>query len=246
MPPPRPSGSTLITPDLKNSQVVAFPFTGHAVLGKSTCALSIMTGLPRQPDEAGRPDLRRANHADIHDGLTVTASRTSALPRDEARSCCRPGPSRTSSPRIIAAGPPKTHPLRRDDLDKAIRFLKNVVQATERALGRATSLVATLDRSVPGATTRVEVVAFHNHSLDHYFRTASRARSEHVQDQRLSLGGDAHCEWQAIRGAILPLRNPSPCDHPISYLTRHRVPVIGPRAIAIKTKKRLSGIAVVH
>ena len=27
-------------------------------------------GLPRQPDEAGRPDLRRTNHADIHDGLT--------------------------------------------------------------------------------------------------------------------------------------------------------------------------------
>ena len=26
--------------------------------------------LPRQPDEAGRPDLRRTNHADIHDGLT--------------------------------------------------------------------------------------------------------------------------------------------------------------------------------
>jgi len=93
---------------------------------------------------------------------------------------------------------------------------------------------------------RIEVVEFHHNSLDHYFMTASRTRFEHVQDQRLSLGGDAHCEWQAIRGAILPLRNPSPCDHPISYLTRHRVPVIRPCAIAIKTKKRLSEIAIVY
>lgn len=37
-----PAWVDLITPDLKNSQVVAFPFTGHAVLGKSTCAPSIM------------------------------------------------------------------------------------------------------------------------------------------------------------------------------------------------------------
>lgn len=37
-----PEWVDLITPDLKNSQVVAFPFTGHSVLGKSTCALSIM------------------------------------------------------------------------------------------------------------------------------------------------------------------------------------------------------------
>src|SRR6185295_20135387 len=32
----------VITPDLKNAQVVPFPFTGHSVLGKSTCAPSIM------------------------------------------------------------------------------------------------------------------------------------------------------------------------------------------------------------
>jgi hypothetical protein len=47
-----PEWVQLITPDLKNSQIVAFPFTGHSVLGKSTCAPSIMVALPRQPDEA--------------------------------------------------------------------------------------------------------------------------------------------------------------------------------------------------
>ena len=44
-----PEWVDLITPDLKNSQVVAFPFTGHAVLGKSTCALSIMTAFLDNP-----------------------------------------------------------------------------------------------------------------------------------------------------------------------------------------------------
>ena len=71
---------------------------------------------------------------------------------------------------------------------------------------------------MPGPTTRVEVVEFHHNSLDHYFMTASRTRFEHVQDQRLSLGWDAHGEWHAVRGAIPPLRNPSRGDHPISDL----------------------------
>jgi pimeloyl-ACP methyl ester carboxylesterase len=44
-----PEWVDLITPDLKNSQVVAFPFTGHAVLGKSTCALSIMAAFLDNP-----------------------------------------------------------------------------------------------------------------------------------------------------------------------------------------------------
>jgi hypothetical protein len=37
--------------------------------------------------------------------------------------------------RAITTGPPKAHPVKRDDLDKAIRFLKNLAQVTERALG---------------------------------------------------------------------------------------------------------------
>lgn len=37
-----PEWVDLITAGLKNGQVVAFPFTGHSVLGKSKCALSIM------------------------------------------------------------------------------------------------------------------------------------------------------------------------------------------------------------
>ena len=36
-------------PDLKNSQFVAFPFTGHAVLGKSTCALHVMAAFLDDP-----------------------------------------------------------------------------------------------------------------------------------------------------------------------------------------------------
>jgi pimeloyl-ACP methyl ester carboxylesterase len=39
----------LITPDLKNAQVVQFPFTGHAVLGKSTCAVKIMDAFLDDP-----------------------------------------------------------------------------------------------------------------------------------------------------------------------------------------------------
>jgi pimeloyl-ACP methyl ester carboxylesterase len=54
----------LITPDLKNAQVVSFPFTGHAVLGKSKCALSIMTAFldhptrPIDPSCAARTTLK--------------------------------------------------------------------------------------------------------------------------------------------------------------------------------------------
>jgi pimeloyl-ACP methyl ester carboxylesterase len=44
-----PEWVELITPDLKSSQVVAFPFTGHSVLGKSTCAVSIVTAFLDDP-----------------------------------------------------------------------------------------------------------------------------------------------------------------------------------------------------
>lgn len=44
-----PEWVDLITPHLKNSQVVAFPFTGHGVLGKSTCAPSIMAAFLDNP-----------------------------------------------------------------------------------------------------------------------------------------------------------------------------------------------------
>ena len=44
-----PEWVELITPDLKNSQVVAFPFTGHSVLGKSTCAFSIVNAFLDDP-----------------------------------------------------------------------------------------------------------------------------------------------------------------------------------------------------
>jgi pimeloyl-ACP methyl ester carboxylesterase len=44
-----PAWVDLITPNLKNSQVVAFPFTGHAVLGKSACAPSIMAAFLDRP-----------------------------------------------------------------------------------------------------------------------------------------------------------------------------------------------------
>lgn len=47
-----PEWVDLVTPDLKRSQRVDFPFTGHSVLGKSSCALSVMTAFldaPRQP-----------------------------------------------------------------------------------------------------------------------------------------------------------------------------------------------------
>lgn len=35
--------------------------------------------------------------------------------------------------RTIAPGPPKAHPVTKEDLERAIRFLKNLVQATETA-----------------------------------------------------------------------------------------------------------------
>ena len=44
-----PEWVDLITPGLESSQVVAFPFTGHSVLGKSTCALSIMAAFLDNP-----------------------------------------------------------------------------------------------------------------------------------------------------------------------------------------------------
>lgn len=44
-----PAWVDLITPDLRNSQVVAFPFTGHSVLGKSTCAPTIMAAFLDDP-----------------------------------------------------------------------------------------------------------------------------------------------------------------------------------------------------
>ena len=43
-----PDWVDLITPGLKNSQVVAFPFTGHSVLGKSKCAGLDHGRLPRR------------------------------------------------------------------------------------------------------------------------------------------------------------------------------------------------------
>jgi pimeloyl-ACP methyl ester carboxylesterase len=46
-----PEWVDLITPSLKNSQFVEFPFTGHAVLQKSTCAQSIMIGFLDKPTE---------------------------------------------------------------------------------------------------------------------------------------------------------------------------------------------------
>ena len=39
--------------------------------------------------------------------------------------------------RTIAPGPPKAHPVTKEDLEKAIRFLKNLVQATESAFPAA-------------------------------------------------------------------------------------------------------------
>ena len=44
-----PEWVDVITPHLKNSQVVSFPFTGHSVLGKSQCAPSIMTAFLDNP-----------------------------------------------------------------------------------------------------------------------------------------------------------------------------------------------------
>ncbi len=50
-----PEWVDLITPDLANAQVVAFPFTGHSVLGKSGCALAILAAFlddPTKPVDA--------------------------------------------------------------------------------------------------------------------------------------------------------------------------------------------------
>jgi pimeloyl-ACP methyl ester carboxylesterase len=44
-----PEWVALIMRDLKNAQVVPFPFTGHSVLGKSKCALSIMAAFLDNP-----------------------------------------------------------------------------------------------------------------------------------------------------------------------------------------------------
>jgi pimeloyl-ACP methyl ester carboxylesterase len=44
-----PEWVDLITADLPHAQVVAFPFTGHAVLGKSACAPAIMTAFLDHP-----------------------------------------------------------------------------------------------------------------------------------------------------------------------------------------------------
>ena len=47
-----PEWVDLLTPTLPAAQVVRFPFTGHSVLGKSKCAVDVMTGFldnPTQP-----------------------------------------------------------------------------------------------------------------------------------------------------------------------------------------------------
>jgi pimeloyl-ACP methyl ester carboxylesterase len=50
-----PEWVDLITPDLKNAQVMLFPFTGHGVLGKSTCAPSIMAAFLDNPTKPADP-----------------------------------------------------------------------------------------------------------------------------------------------------------------------------------------------
>jgi pimeloyl-ACP methyl ester carboxylesterase len=50
-----PEWVNAITPDLKNAQVVLFPFTGHSVLGKSKCALSMMTAFLANPTKPVDP-----------------------------------------------------------------------------------------------------------------------------------------------------------------------------------------------
>lgn len=50
-----PEWVELITPDLKHAQVVLFPFTGHSVLGKSSCAVGIVDAFlddPTRPVDA--------------------------------------------------------------------------------------------------------------------------------------------------------------------------------------------------
>lgn len=55
-----PEWVDLITPDLKNAQVVAFPFTGHSVLGKSRCALAIMDAFLDDPAKRVDPSCAAA------------------------------------------------------------------------------------------------------------------------------------------------------------------------------------------
>ena len=50
-----PEWVDLITPDLKSSQFVAFPFTGHSVLGKSKCATSIVAAFLDHPTKPVDP-----------------------------------------------------------------------------------------------------------------------------------------------------------------------------------------------
>jgi pimeloyl-ACP methyl ester carboxylesterase len=50
-----PEWVDVITPDLKNAQVVPFPFTGHSVLGKSACAQSIMAAFLDNPTKRVNP-----------------------------------------------------------------------------------------------------------------------------------------------------------------------------------------------
>ncbi|WP_062639412.1 alpha/beta fold hydrolase [Caballeronia arationis] len=50
-----PEWVDVITPNLRNAQLVPFPFTGHAVLGKSTCAPSIMAAFLDNPTKPVDP-----------------------------------------------------------------------------------------------------------------------------------------------------------------------------------------------
>ena len=61
-----PEWVDLITPDLKNSQVRGIPL--HGPLGPRQVQVRDLDhgSLPRQPNEAGRPNLRCTHHADIH------------------------------------------------------------------------------------------------------------------------------------------------------------------------------------
>ncbi|MDM0112274.1 hypothetical protein QTI66_08935 [Variovorax sp. J22R133] len=42
----------MVTPNLRNSQVVPFPHAGHSVLGKSACSLSLMSAFLDDPKRA--------------------------------------------------------------------------------------------------------------------------------------------------------------------------------------------------
>lgn len=49
--------------------------------------------------------------------------------------------------RTIELGPPRAHPVTKEDLERAIRFLKNLVQATERACRRNRYRIAIVEYS---------------------------------------------------------------------------------------------------